>query len=130
MTAPDADVPGSSECVFSDPEIHGSTVKLTETRIPLPCGPHPFNQRDADFAAKWIQNLPQLEGDSQPSPKPVVYSPSVLLRSLWSHSCAAELLNHHSLQISSSSRQRGVASFESIDLEYVGNDIGVGPGRQ
>ena len=42
----------------------------------------------------------------------------------------AQLLKHHSVEISSSGLQRSVASFETIDLEYVGNNIGVGPGRQ
>ena len=112
-------------CYFIDFRV----VALTDRRA-LPGTYREPLWRDSDITANWIQKFAQLEDESQPSPKPVLYSPSGLLRFVWSSSCAAGLLNHHSVQISSSGRQRSVASFESVDLEYVGNDIGVGPGRQ
>ncbi len=40
------------------------------------------------------------------------------------------LLKDHLFETFTSGLQRSVASLKSIDLEYVGNNIGVGAGRQ
>ena len=40
------------------------------------------------------------------------------------------LLKDHLVETFTSGLQRSVASLKSIDLEYVGNNIGVGAGRQ
>ena len=42
----------------------------------------------------------------------------------------AALLKDHLVETFTSGLQRSVASLKSIDLEYVGNNIGVGAGRQ
>lgn len=42
----------------------------------------------------------------------------------------AALLKDHLVETFTSGLQRSVASLKSIDLEYIGNNIGVGAGRQ